>query len=87
MAKKKKQRKSKSTSGQSGQEEQASKFQWIPLWGWILIFLLPLALSEYMFYMADRTLNMILFPLAWIGFWYITMDRAGWPILKKRRDK
>jgi hypothetical protein len=32
---------------------------------------------------------MILFPLAWIGFWVAMMSRAGWPILeqfKKDRD-
>jgi hypothetical protein len=85
MTNKKKRPKSKPTSGQSGQEEQESKYQWIPLWGWVLIFLVPLVVSEYMFYVADRTLNMILFPIAWIGFWYMTMNRAGWPILKKGR--
>jgi hypothetical protein len=69
------------------QEGQAKPFGWIPLWGWVLIFLVPLALSEYMFYVADRTASMILFPVAWIGFWYMMMRRSGWPILKKNNKE
>jgi len=67
------------------QEEQPRKFTWIPPWGWILIFLLPLLVSEYMFYVAGRTMSMVLFPVAWIGFWFVIMQRAGWPIFKKRK--
>lgn len=69
------------------EEARRRKFAWIPLWGWILIFIMPLVVSEGMFYVAGRTVNMILFPLAWIGFWIVIMSRSGWPILKKRRDK
>jgi hypothetical protein len=65
------------------QIEQVQPFDWVPLWGWVLVFLVPLALSEYMFYVADRTVSMVIFPLAWIGFWYVMMRRSGWPILKK----
>ena len=68
-------------------EEPRRKFDWIPLWGWLLIFLVPLALSEYMFYMVGRTVNMILFPVVWIAFWVVIMQRSGWPILKKRKHK
>jgi hypothetical protein len=68
-------------------EEKRRKFDWIPLWGWVLIFLVPLVISEVMFYMVGRTVNMILFPLAWVGFWFIIMQRSGWPILKKRKEK
>ena len=68
------------------QEEQVSQFDWIPRWGWILIFLVPLILSEFMFYMAGRRLSMILFPVAWIGFWVAMMWRSGWSLLKKRND-
>ena len=68
------------------QEERAGQFDWIPRWGWILIFLVPLILSEFMFYMAGRRVNMILFPIAWIGFWVAMMWRSGWAILKKRND-
>ncbi len=60
------------------------KFGWVPLWVWIVIFIMPLVISEYMFYAVGRTVNMILFPLAWIGFWYIIMQRSGWPILKRK---
>jgi hypothetical protein len=68
------------------QEERASQFDWIPRWGWVLIFLVPLIFSEFMFYMAGRRLSMILFPVAWIGFWVVMMWRSGWSILKKRND-
>ncbi len=56
------------------EEERRRKFDWIPLWGWILIFIVPLVVSEYMFYQVGRTFNMILFPLAWVGFWFIVMQ-------------
>ena len=36
---------------------------------WALVFILPLALSEYMFYVGGRTANMVMFPIAWAGFW------------------
>ena len=74
------------TPGTQDQEEQPRKFEWIPLWGWVLIFLLPLILSELMFYRVGREVSMILFPLAWIGFWVAIMQRAGWPILGKRKE-
>jgi len=92
MAKSKKRQKKKppvkqkqrATPRPQDQEEQSSGFGWIPLWGWILIFLVPLIISEFMFYTAGREASMILFPLAWIGFWVAIMQRAGWPIIKKR---
>ncbi len=60
----------------------------LPIWAWWLLFLLPLIASEYMFSVGGRGWSMIVFPLAWIGFWYTTMDRAGWPILPARwREK
>jgi hypothetical protein len=46
--------------------------------------LVPLVISEVMFYMVGRTVSMILFPLAWVGFWFIIMQRSGWPILKRK---
>ncbi len=68
-------------------EERPRRFTWIPLWGWVLIFLLPLLASEFMFYRAGRWLSMILFPIAWIGFWVTMMHRSGWVILKRRKDR
>lgn len=98
MSSKKKQRKKKPpselqrqaasrTQSQEEPEEQSSQYEWIPFWGWILIFLVPLALSEYMFYVADRRPSMILFAVAWIGFFVTIMHRAGWPIIKRRSEK
>jgi len=93
MAKSKKQKRKKPASNRSvrtpsrdqqEQEDQPHQFDWIPTWGWILIFLVPLAISEFMFYTAGRRVSMILFPIAWIGFWVSIMHRSGWPIVKKR---
>ena len=50
-----------------------------------MIFLVPLVISELMFYRVGREVSMILFPLAWIGFWVAMMQRSGWPILRKRK--
>jgi hypothetical protein len=72
---------------QDQQESQPRRFSWIPFWGWILIFLAPLIASELMFYMADRKVSMILFPIAWIGFWVAMMQRSGWAILRGRKSK
>ena len=75
------------TPGTKDQEEQPGKFDQIPLWGWILIFLVPLIASEFMFCRVEKWHSMVIFPLAWIGFWAAMMQRSGWPILKKRKDK
>lgn len=93
MAKSKKRRKKKEPSKQGQQATPSAKdqearirsFDRIPLWGWVLIFLVPLVLSEFMFYRVGREISMILFPLAWIGFWVAMMQRSGWPILRKRK--
>ena len=96
MAKSKKKRKNKPAPNRSvgtqprskeTQEDQSRQFNWIPTWGWILIFLVPLAISEFMFYTAGRKVSMILFPIAWIGFWITLMHRSGWPIVKKQKQE
>jgi hypothetical protein len=95
MAKSKKQQKKKRPSNQGEQatpgtndpEEQPGRYSQIPLWGWILIFLLPLIASELMFYRVGKWPSMIIFLIAWIGFWAAMMQRSGWPILKKRQDE
>lgn len=51
-----------------------------------MIFLVPLVISELMFYRVGRGVSMILFPLAWIGFWVAIMQRSGWSILRKRKE-
>jgi hypothetical protein len=66
--------------------EQESSFDWIPLWGWVLIFMIPLLISEFMFWNVGKIPSMIIFPIAWIGFWYAIMERSGWPILKNQGD-
>lgn len=48
----------------------------LPPWAWVLVFILPLALSEYMFYMGGRTANMVMFPIAWVGFWVTIWYRS-----------
>lgn len=48
-----------------------------PLWWWILIIVLPLVMSEIMFYMAGRWLSMAIFPVIWIGFWLAVAYRSG----------
>lgn len=71
-------------------EEQAetnAAFQWIPRWGWAVIFLVPLIISEFMFWNVGKIPSMIIFPVAWIGFWYAMMARSGWPILKNRKGR
>ncbi len=57
-----------------------------PLWFWILIFLLPLIASELMFYIAGRWISMILFLVAWVGFWVAILHRSGWAIFKKQEN-
>jgi len=69
------------------QLRQEGGFSWIPLWGWALIFLLPLLLSEFMFWNVGKIPSMIMFPIAWIGFWIAIMQRSGWPILKNRKSE
>jgi len=67
-------------------ENQSRPFAWIPLWGWALIFVVPLLASEYMFYRVGRTMSMIMFPIAWVAFWITLMQRGGWSIFKKRHE-
>jgi len=74
-------------SKRTEQNEQGTSFEWIPLWGWILLFLVPLLLSEFMFWNVRKIPSMIIFPVAWIGFWYTLMARSGWPILKNRKKE
>lgn len=76
-----------SKSNNEEQLETHTAFQWVPLWGWALIFLVPLIVSEIMFWNVGKIPSMIMFPIAWVGFWYITMERSGWPILKDRKQK
>lgn len=69
------------------QLEQESGFSWIPLWGWALIYLVPLIFSEFMFWNVGKIPSMIIFPIAWTGFWIAIMERSGWPILENRKSE
>ena len=80
-------RRQKSQSQVEEPFDTSGAYEWIPVWGWVLIFLLPLLLSEFMFWNARRTASMVLFPVAWVGFWYVMMQRAGWPMLKGRKNQ
>jgi len=53
----------------------------LPRWLLIVLFVAPLVWSEYMFYVVNRWLNMMLFPIAWVGFWISLYKR------RQREDK
>lgn len=69
------------------EETKENLFARLPLWVSVLLFILPLLASEFMFHRVDRRLSMILFPIAWVGFWIAMMERSGWPILKRGKDE
>ena len=75
----------KDTAARTGDDQEAvetmAKTGWrrFPIWAWALIFIVPLALSEYMFYMAGRTASVVLFPIVWIGFWIMLAIRRRSP--------
>lgn len=71
----------KKTPGKKGAEHTDGSSK--PLWFWILVFLLPLIASELMFYVAGRWISMILFLVAWVGFWVAVLHRSGWAIFKR----
>ncbi len=71
--------------GKAGlKKDEIQESEGFPVWVWWALFLLPLIASEFMFYIGGRGWSMLIFPIAWIGFWYTVMDRAGWPILPER---
>ncbi len=74
----------KKATGKSASEKANGSSK--PLWFWILIFLLPLIASELMFYIAGRWGSMILFLVAWVGFWVAILHRSGWAIFKKQEN-
>ena len=95
MAKRKRPRNKKLLSDQQDspattpqeKEEQPNKSGRTPLWLVALAFLVPLILSELMFYAVGRIASMILFPVAWIGLWALLMYRSDWQVLKNRKRK
>ncbi len=65
----------KGNTRKSGTARQPPQRPW---WFWAAIIVLPLVMSEIMFYMAGRRLSMIIFPFIWVGFWMAIGYRAGW---------
>lgn len=51
-------------------------------WIRLAVFLVPLILSELMFWRAGRLWEIIIFPVAWVGFFYFQMKRGGWNVFK-----
>jgi len=51
-------------------------------WIRLSVFLVPLLLSEIMFWHAGRLWEVIIFPIAWVGFFYFQMRRGGWNVFK-----
>jgi hypothetical protein len=49
-------------------------------WIRLLVFLIPLIASEFMFYRIGRGWSLIVFPVAWLGYWYFQMRRGGWNV-------
>ncbi|MBC7331976.1 MAG: hypothetical protein H5T91_06095 [Synergistetes bacterium] len=41
----------------------------LPTWLTVILFVVPLVWSEYMFYVVNKWYSMVLFPIAWVGFW------------------
>jgi len=42
----------------------------------------PLILSEIMFLNVGRIWNAVIFPVAWVAFFYFQMKRGGWNVFK-----
>ncbi|MCR4427825.1 MAG: hypothetical protein NUV68_00560 [Caldiserica bacterium] len=70
-----------------GPPKKKTLAQKIPLGGWLFIFVFPLVLSEFMFYVVGKWMSMILFGIAWIGFWLALMVRSDWAIFKNRHKE
>jgi hypothetical protein len=51
-------------------------------WVRLAVFLVPLILSEIMFLKGGRPWNAVVFPIAWVAFFYFQMKRGGWNIFK-----
>jgi hypothetical protein len=51
-------------------------------WIRLAVFLVPLILSEIMFLKGGRTWSAVIFPVAWVGFFYFQMKRGGWNVFK-----
>jgi hypothetical protein len=53
-----------------------------PYWIRLAVFLVPLILSEIMFLRVGRGWSAVIFPVAWVVFFYFQMKRGGWNVFK-----
>ena len=51
-------------------------------WVRLAVFLVPLILSEIMFLNVGKIWNAVIFPVAWVAFFYFQMKRGGWNVFK-----
>ncbi|RIE16350.1 hypothetical protein [Candidatus Cryosericum septentrionale] len=51
-------------------------------WVRLAVFLVPLILSEIMFLHVGRRWNAVIFPVAWVAFFYFQMKRGGWNVFR-----
>jgi hypothetical protein len=51
-------------------------------WIRLAVVLVPLILSEIMFLNVGRRLSAVIFPVAWVAFFYFQMKRGGWNVFK-----
>jgi hypothetical protein len=51
-------------------------------WIRLAVFLVPLIFSEIMFLKGGRPWSAIIFPVAWVAFFYFQMKRGGWNVFK-----
>jgi hypothetical protein len=51
-------------------------------WIRLAVFLVPLILSEIMFLHVGRGWSAVIFPVAWVAFFYFQMKRGGWNVFK-----
>jgi len=51
-------------------------------WVRLAVFLVPLIFSEIMFLQGGRPWSAIIFPVAWVAFFYFQMKRGGWNVFK-----
>ena len=51
-------------------------------WIRLAVFLVPLIFSEIMFLNVGRRWSAVIFPVAWVAFFYFQMKRGGWNVFK-----
>ena len=52
-----------------------------------LLFFIPFILGEILLYTGGRTASMVIFPVAWVGFWAALLYTSDWAPLVKRKEQ